>query len=331
MKHFLLIIIAMLVPFGALAANTEKDYKKLVEKHDVADEAKQVENNHSVEFWKATLDNNEVLAQLAIDLKKDKGAEKEAIQKFAQVKRFYPQYEECVVDAMQGFCDSLLIYMGIADLNMKCSLHLVYSDEVNAFTALTEDGFAMCITTALFRHKGVNIDMLMGFVAHEFAHGALMHHMSRLYAVAKERRKNKLMGGISAGLNTVATAIDAYTSAITGVEYDSSTYEKTIEKIARDVKISTLQYSFQFSREQEYEADLVAFRFMQNLGNGEAFINGLRMLGTEYDDLYSDYSDHPTITSRIAFLKYVEANPQLGNTENAKLQKKRADADLGWD
>jgi predicted Zn-dependent protease len=229
---------------------------------------------------------------------------------------------------MQGFCDTLLIDMGIADLNMKCSLHIVYSEDVNAFTALTEDGFAMCITSGLFLHKGITYEMLMGFVAHEFAHGALMHHLKSLYAEAKERRKNELIGAIAAGLNAVAAGADAYTSAITGNNYDSSTYTNAIEQIGQDIKISTLKYTYKFSRDEEYESDLVAFRFLQNLEKGEEFINGLRLIGTEYDNLYSEYSDHPTISSRIAFLKYLTENPQLGNTENAKLQKKRAKANI---
>jgi hypothetical protein len=324
MKHFFLIIFTLLISVSTSAANAEKNFKKLVGKYDVADEAKWVANYHPAEFWKATLYNDESLIKLVKDLKKGKGAEKEAFQKLAQINRFYPQYEQCIVEDMQGFCDTLLIDMGIADLNLKCSLYMVNSDDVNAYTVLTEDGFAMCITSGLFLHKGITYEMLMGFVAHEFAHGALMHHLRSLYAEAKERRKNELLGGIAAGLNVVAAGANAYTSALTGTEYDSSTYANAIDRIGEEIKISTLNFTFKFSREEEYESDLVAFRFLQNIGKSEALIDGLKLLGTEYDNLYSEYSDHPTIPSRIAFLQFLNENPQLGNTENAKLHKKRA-------
>ena len=87
--------------------------------------------------------------------------------------------------------------------------------------------------------------------------------------------------------------------------------------------ISTLKYSLKYSREQEIEADLFAYRFLENLGCAEEFINGLRILGTQYNTLYSEFSDHPTINKRINFLKFVQAHPELGNKENAKLKKKR--------
>lgn len=66
----------------------------------------------------------------------------------------------------------------------------------------------------------------MGYVAHEFAHGAFLHHIRGFYAEAKERRKNKLLGGITAGLNTIA----AYMAAVTGNKCDNTPYIESNEK-----------------------------------------------------------------------------------------------------
>ena len=247
-----------------------------------------------------------------------------------QVPRFYPQYDETIVESMQGFCDTLLIDMGIADLGIKCSLHMVYSDEVNAYTALTEDGFAMCITTELASKKGITYEILMGYVAHEFAHGALLHHARGFYAQAKERRKNELLGGIAAGLNRLTAGMEAYNAAAYGIPTSGTDYGAAIANIGNDIKISTLKYSFKYSREQEFEADLFAYRFLEHIGKGEEFINGLRILGTAYDTLYDEYSDHPTTGSRIDFLKYVQLHPELGNKKNAKLKKKRNEPEFEW-
>ena len=263
-------------------------------------------------------------------MKKNKGAEKEAINKNAQLPRFYPQYDETIIESMQGFCDTLLMDMGIVDLGIKCSLHIVDSDEINAFTALTEDGFAMCITTGLVSKKGMNYDILMGYVAHEFAHGALLHHARGFYAEAKERRKNELLGGIAAGLNGLTAGMEVYNAAAYGIPTSGTDYGARIASISDDIKSSTLKYSFKYSREQEYEADLIAYRFMEHLGVGEEFINGLRILGTDYDALYNEYSDHPTISSRIDFLKYVQQHPELGNKKNAKLKRKREEPEFEW-
>lgn len=322
-KISFLVLLLFCTTFVAQAKNIEKEYKKLIEKYDVADEAKSIDSINTTSFWHAALDNNELCAKFIKDLQKNRGAEKEALSKTAQLPRFYPQYDESIVEDMQGFCDTLLMDMGIADLNIKCSLHLVYSDEPNAFTALTEDGFAMCVTTGLCSKKGMNYYILMGYVAHEFAHGALLHHARGFYAQAKERRKNELLGGIAAGLNGVAAGMEAYNAAAYGIPTSGTDYGAVIANIGNDIKVSTLKYSFNYSREQEYEADLIAYRFLEHLGKGEEFINGLRILGTAYDGLFDEYSDHPTTGSRIDFLRYVQQHPEIGNKNNGKLRKKR--------
>lgn len=311
------------IVFTTLAANEEKQYKKLIQHFDVSDEAKAVESPNPGAFIQAFLDNNELLWKFAKDMEKNKGAEKEALSKVSQLPRFYPQYDNSIIESMQGFCDTILINMGIVDIGIDCSLHICYDDTPNAFTALTEKGFAICITSGLFSAKGVNYNILMGYVAHEFAHGALLHHVRSYYAEAKERRKNELFGGIAAGLNCLAAGMEAYNAAAYGIPTSGTDYGAVISNIGTDVKISTLKYSFKYSREQEFEADLFAYRFLEHLGCGEEFINGLCILGTQYDFMFDEYSDHPTTSTRINFLNYVAEHPEHGNTQNAKLKKKR--------
>ncbi|MGM9794767.1 MAG: M48 family metalloprotease [Candidatus Aphodosoma sp.] len=330
MKSTISILLMFAIVLSAWTASEEKQYKKLIQNFDVSNEAKAVESPNPRAFIQAFLDNNELLWKFAKDMEKKKGAEKEALSKVAQLPRFYPQYDNSIVESMQGFCDTLLIEMGIVDIGIDCSLHICYDDRPNAFAALTEKGFAICITSGLFTSKGINYNILMGYVAHEFAHGALMHHIRSFYAETKERRKNELLGGIAAGLNGVAAGMEAYNAAAYGIPTSGTDYGAVIANIGTEVKMSTLKYSFKYSREQEFEADLFAYRFLEHLGCGEEFINGLRILGTQYDALYDEFSDHPTTSSRINFLNYVAAHPELGNTQNAKLKKKRTKTEVEW-
>lgn len=330
MYRNLAILFLILSSLFAYSANIEKQYKKYVEKYDVADEAKSIQPANATEFWATTISKNELCNLFIKDIQKNNGAEKEAIRKTAQLPRYYPEYDETILRNLQGFCDTLLIDMGIADLGLKCSLHIIDAPEVNAFTALTEDGFAMCVTTGVINKKGINYNILMGYVAHEFAHGVLLHHTRSFYAEAKERRKNELLGGIAAGLNGLAAGLEAYNAAAYGIPKSRTDYDARIANIGDIIKISTLKYSFKYSREQEIEADLIAYRFLEHMGVGEEFINGLRILGTAYDALYDAYSDHPTIGSRIDFLKYVQAHPELGNKKNAKLKRKIEEPEFEW-
>lgn len=323
MKRNILLAIIALLPVICFSANAEKVYKTLIGDYDVADEVKTVAKDSPAMFWKSLVSTNELLLKFESDIQKGKGAENEAIERLAKTPRFYPQYEEAIVEEMQGLCDTLLIDMGIAELIPNCSLHVMYSDDVNAFTVLTEDSFAMCVTTGLLSKKGINYDVLKGYIAHEFVHGVLSHHLRSFYAEAKRKRSDRLWGGISSALNVAAAAAQAYNAGMNGLEPSSVDYGSKIEKINEETKMSTIRYTYEYSREQEYEADLIAYRFMENAGKGEEFINGLRILGSEYDDLYDEFSDHPTTTSRIEFLKFVSDNPSLGNVQNKKLKEKR--------
>lgn len=312
MKKTILLLVNFCIIFSAYA-NPEKEYKKIIEQYDIADEAKAVPRNSPAEFLETALDNNKLLAKFIKDIQKNKGAEKEAIQKTAELPRFYPQYDPTIIADMQGFCDTLLANMGIAELGINCSLHVVQSEEINAYTALTENGFAMCLTSSLLTQRGISYNILMGYIAHEFAHGALMHHIRRFYANAKEYRKQRLLGNIAIAVNAAAAGAEAYAAA-QGVQPSGTDYGAVVNDIEQEIKTSTHKYFFEYSREQEYEADLFAFRFLENFGCGEDFINGLRILGAQqYDSIYSEYDDHPTIQSRINFIKFVQQHPELGN------------------
>lgn len=163
----------------------------------------------------------------------------------------------------------------------------------------------------------------MGYVAHEFVHGALQHHLRGLYAGAKQRRKNELAANIAAGLNAFA---EGFNAGINGQPYyDTTVHNYLMEKIIEEeVRTSTLKYIFDYTVEQEYEADLIAYSFLENLlGSGEDYIDGLRIIGSVYNHLSHDNTDMLPTSSRINFLKYVSQNPDLGNKINAKLRRGR--------
>lgn len=298
-----------------LSENTEKKYKELIEKYDVSENVKALDNNSPCEFWNIMLNTNTQFNKFVREIQKKKGAEKEALNRSEEITRFYPQYDESIYEDAKGFCDTLLTRMGIPQNYGNCSLHIINYDEVNAFTALTEDGFAMCITQGLFVHKGMTYEILMGAVAHEFAHGALMHHLRRLYAEAKTKRKNRLIGGLAAGFSVMAAGVSAAIAPNEYSEQNAAIASETAVEIMQLAELETLKYTFKYSREQEFEADLIAYRFLENLGCEEQYINLLRMLGSEYDAAYySDASDHPTIMSRIAFLKFVKEYDRQANS-----------------
>lgn len=325
MKKRIFLIIAIVTAFVANAADAEKEYRKIIEKYDIAYQAKAVRDSSSAVFWGAVLDNNELLLKFQRDMRKNRGAEKEALRRTSQLPRLYAQFDESIARDMQGFCDSLLAETGISALGGNCTLHIVSDEEPYAFTALTDNGFAMCLTTGLVAKTGVTRDVLMGYVAHEFVHGALHHHARSYYDQARKRRKDNLLLGMLAvgvvGAVTAAEALDPTPSD--GDTYINDSGNTTVN-INTDATHRVPKFFFNYTRDQEHEADLIAFRFMQHLGKEKPYIDGLKILGsTNYDTLFGADSNRPPVVERINFLNYVEEHPELGNTQNRHLKKKR--------
>lgn len=304
---------AIMLFAASFTAKAEKTYQKLVENYDVSAEVKNLEKNTPQEFWQIiSRGTRQYLKFINSNEGKDK-IMKKAQSQIENIQKFYPQYDESVIEQAQSYCDSLLLRMGIPKeiFGKKCTLHIVNSYDVNAFCALTEDGFAICLTTALIRHKGVNDNIIMGYIAHEYAHGILMHHLKGYYAEFKKERRNKVVAGITMAVSAVGDGLGAYSAGMAGITYQPNTTPEFIVNIQRQAKLETMLYALSFQCEQEFEADLIAYRFMENLGLGEESINGLRILSTAYDSLYDSlYSDHPSTTDRINFLKFVQGNPQ---------------------
>lgn len=321
---FLFLVFSSLLMFSA--TKKEKNYRDFIEKYDVPSIAKDTCRKNPAAFWSLSLSDNLDFNLFLKNIKKNKGAEKEALLEYSKLPHFYASVNQSVIEELQGFCDTLLLNMGIIPTDLKCSLHILNSDEIRAFSAPTDDGFAICITSSLFSRKGVNASILKGYVAHEFAHGALKHKLRKLYANAKQRRKNKVVGGILLGAVVAATV--GVEAALPGDYYDDDNfveeqyrYEKyvdALDKIKDKPKLKTVQYNFNYTDDQIREADLYAYRFMQNIGVGDDYITGLEILGSAYEEYKNSFDYNPGIPSRIDFIKYVKEHPLMGKRIKVK-------------
>ena len=66
-------------------------------------------------------------------------------------------------------------------------------------------------------------------------------------------------------------------------------------------------YYCRYSREQEIECDIIAYRFLEFMGiDPMNYVSALKKLGTEHDYLYSKKWDHPTVTERINVLEALD-------------------------
>ncbi|MBR5118208.1 MAG: M48 family metalloprotease [Muribaculaceae bacterium] len=319
MKHVLAILTVLFFSLTSFSGTSDNEYKKIAEHHDVPQEAKVGNSNYPAEYWRVLLKYNNQLHKFVSDMQKNRGAEKEALSKIADVPRFYARYNASVLENMQGYCDTLLMEMGISELDINCSLHIVQYDEVNAYCVLTEDGFAMCVTTGLLKRKGFTRDLLIGVVSHEFAHGIYHHALQQAYAEAKKNRQYNIFKIITIGMDVATSAANLYFASKGAPAVENPGVD--LDAMDNDIKKKTELYSIAYSREQEYEADIVAYRFLQWIGKEDVYTELLRFLSSEYDLLYTEYSDHPTINSRLGLIKYLGSHPEISNKEIERLRR----------
>ena len=322
----LFLIISIIVASLAFQVNaSEKEYKKIIEKFDVPEAVRQcvgIENSKS--FWNALVDKNPRLEKLFKDIQKMKGTEKEALTNVSRMSIFNPATDPDVIHSWDSTLNLFREYMGISE--NCCSVHLYDDNSMNAATCLTVDKrFAVLVNGGTIDVIKNDKDLLFAVLAHEMAHGMLFHHLDTEYSVAKKKRKDKILAGIAAGLNAVAVGAELYTATQYGVKPSGVDYGKNIEKIGDDLKKSEYLFRYKYQRGNEYEADLVAYRFMdQIMGNGDKYIDLLNLIGNMSPiNLYeSEDSDHPTIDQRIGVLKYAAQHPEIVNEEDKKILSK---------
>lgn len=213
--------------------------------------------------------------------------------------------------------------MGLDNLGINCDIYVVGSDDTNSFMALTDEGFAICLTTGLLQHKAETNDMLKCYAAQSFAHGALRHLTRRFYQEAKDDRKGNLIGGLLAGAAAGLIIADAVTND--NYPYDPYYWPPYIDNkvdVKVEVKMPTNQFCYEYTPDQTYQADLVAYRFMENLGHADDYIECLKVLGSPFDQNFPSET-RPGISSRINFLEYAGSHPDIVNKKNKKLREKR--------
>lgn len=305
--------------FFPLFVSAKNNYEKFIEKHDVTWELKNLSSEFIESFWTEHATKNPAFQKFFKDIKKGKGAEKEAFVNFNSIPKFDIKTNPLVLDSCETLIRSLKKAVGYLNGLQIC---IIDDDSFNAFTTLSEEGHVIGINSGLLSRQDMTDKMVIGVLAHEYVHAVMMHILQSEYSKAKRKRRNDLLGGIAQGLNAISAGIDSYTAAVTGSKVDISSQLKEIDRIEESKKQDLYKYKYAFNREEELEADLIAYRFMEWSGyGGENYIEALRLIksiekasglerrSTEIDD------DHPLTSERIMFLEFVKAHPELGRKD----------------
>lgn len=222
---------------------------------------------------------------------------------------------------------------GIANEYRESDLRFIVSDEENAFT--TPDG-QVYICMGLVALLKADKDLLMAVYAHELAHYVLQHGFAVLYYERKKEKREKLMADIAIGLYAVATTAADFYANVNGVEVDWNRTSQNIncfsfqsqENAGRRVWNGVTRYTM----EQEFEADVVAYNFLEFLGiGGHKYIEMLRCIDSNMEVFYNDETSHPLTKDRIELLTQLPVLRNKITEENHKKYKWSKTAEKGDD
>lgn len=307
-------------------ASADINYKKFIEKHDVDTTTMKLVSDNPSDWWNAYIDGNMAYQEFQSNIKKKKGAEKEAQRITSLVPRFIPRLQSDVLDNANELCSTIQTAVG---KDNDIELCIIDDPTFGAFSTYGEPGMTVVLHSGIFEAKGITDEIIIGIVAHEYAHCYLSHILQQEYSAAKKKRKNDLLVGFTQALNIIGAGADAYASAVAGTEANTDIYIQVSKDVQKKANLDLFAYYYKYAREQEFEADLIAYRFMEWAGyGGDTYIEALKIVEANevYSRLFERIDDtHPTTRDRINFLEYVKEHPELINTNNGKIAKKRAE------
>lgn len=307
------ILLAVVLMTALSTFGLDKKIEKFVGKYDVAYAAKNLPPHSPEKFWETAIEDNALLSKFNKNIEKGRGAEKEAWKKWKEIPRLYPQYDKSICRESQSYCDSILDVAGMNGLDIGCRLFVIDTDAVDLYTMLTDKGFAICMTKGLLSMEGVDDSVVMGFVAHEFVHGAYRHYLQKLYDDARKKRKDRLVGAmVGVGILATAVAVDALLPPDPYYPDGNIYYFEGDNTTINNYNQGPLKYAFRFSENQVLQADLVAFRFMENMGCAGAYLDGLKILSPVYDSRPKDTDNTVPMSRRINFIEYMTEYPGIG-------------------
>lgn len=290
----LFFVLFLMVPVE-VSALSEKQCRKIAERVDVGAAVTGMAFDNPGQFWRAVVESNVELTKFNKNILKKGNVEIDTRGRMADLPKFDPEYDSSICTEYQTFCDSLFACLGADTVIAGCSLHVVYSDSINTFSVPVGDNrFAICITLGLLARDGLTCEMLLGLVAREYVHAILRHNIRKFHALEK-RRRDPRWRGIWVDYSNLPIDMEAFlNSPADNPEY----YIQFIDN-------RSLLYTFRYLPDQEYEADIVALRFMQAIGLQDSMIAGVKLLGDRYDLNYRYWEEHPDVGSRVDVLNYV--------------------------
>lgn len=258
--------------------------------------------NISADFWRCLLKENIAYLELQDEMSRDPKCKmlQQALNVVAsnKAKMYYYLNTKCQPYQVSDIETDLINQLIGVNTHVLTELRIYPAADANAFA--TPYGH-IYLTTGIVLKYHLNNNLLLGICAHEITHFLCQHAVVNLWKQYEKEQRRRIVGGIAAGLYAVAAIAGAGSRAnYSGIVNNSLDLFTVISD-------SAYYFQFKYSRSQEIESDLIAYRFCEAIGiGGYAYIMALQLLGE--NDLYmkaNRTAEHPTLSHRIAFLKWL--------------------------
>jgi len=302
MKRFFttILIAGIVITTTAQTAKT----KKYIQKLDVKEIVENINGITPTEFWKAIHDNSNRVREIDKAYQKKDKAYQDACGVLAIATKYNSQHDKTISDFTETI-EKLKTDLGIRELATKQPIRIIDNNTINA----SMDAFGlMRINKGAFQQ--LTYPELLAVCAHEMAHYADMHVVSGLYKKAKKQRRNNAWAEIGTSMAVGVFAATATYGSANGQDTQHfneliANADKILQRAYDYADYATEKYKYRYSREEEIQADIIAYRFMEFVGmEGENMILALEKLKQLYGDTpETKHNDHPSIATRTEILR----------------------------
>ena len=286
------------------------EIKMCINKYDVWKAIKDIPKNTPVEFWKAVVDNNNRVKSIMKALDKE---DKTLLESMNAIDYFFSNANIKENTTFKYHMEGRKLFrdLGVERVLEKQPVKFIINDDLNA--NMDAVGQMRIYTGCMDR---LSYEELLAVCAHETAHFMCQHVLSRIWKSAKKEKRNKMWADIGASL-FIGTM--AATSGYAGANGQDVTHFNNIIANADIIYYgaydyandASLNYEYRYNRDEEAEADIIAYRFMEYMGyETNIWLSVLRKIAKDdgRTTLKADKKeDHPTPAFRIKMIEMMQS------------------------
>lgn len=282
----------------------ELNYDAMIKRSDPWGYVNQIPRIKPNEFWLSIIRNNKEYLKLKDKIDHPTKLYTQAANDYAFNRnrsiQLYNLQKEYNILLQNEITDSLTDIFRLEEIDKDAEFFFVDKQDLNANC----DTYGkMRIYTMLA--DSLTFPELIGVCAHEMTHHILKHILASGYAALKKQKKNQIWAEIGTGLTVGAVVASQAYASVYGVQNntDWGAYAQNVyNDYSNDAYHASVNYWYRYSREEEAEADIIAFRFLQWLGyDGYEFISMLKKIDNGITKT-KKHDEHPVIIQRIRLI-----------------------------